>query len=73
VEIQNGASLSEADLAALVAQVASLESLSDLLKWGRGRPGLHPAVIADVVVQDEFTHDAIVPWLGGRALVFGST
>lgn len=55
-------------------QLANLESLSDVLRWGRQQPpGMHPAVITDVVVQDEFTHDAIVPWRDGRALVFGST
>jgi len=73
VKIKDHAGLGEADLAGLVAQVARLESLSDVLAWGRQRPGLHPTVITDVVVQDEYTHDAIVPWLGGRALVFGST
>jgi len=30
-------------------------------------------VIADVVLQDEFTHDAIVPLAGELTLVFGST
>jgi len=50
-----------------------LETLSDLLKWGRERDGLDPAVITDVVKQDECTQDAIVPWLGSRTLVFGST
>jgi hypothetical protein len=73
VKINDRAGLGEADLAGLAVQLARLESLSDVLAWGRQRPGLHPAVIADVVVQDEFTHDAIVPWLDGRALVFGST
>jgi hypothetical protein len=74
VKIQNGAALDSADLAALEAQVGGLESLADVLRWGRQQPsGLQPAVITDVVVQDEFTHDAIVPWRDGRTLVFGST
>jgi hypothetical protein len=74
VKIQNRAGLALADLADIEAQLANLESLSDVLRWGRQQPpGPHPAVIADVVVQDEFTHDAIVPWRDGHALVFGST
>lgn len=73
VKIVDRAGLAGADFAALAAQMDGLESLSDVLTWGRRLPGLHPAVIADVVVQDEFTHDAIVPWREGRALVFAST
>ena len=74
MKIQNRARLAPTDLAEMEAQLANLESLSDVLRWGRQQlPGLHPTVIADVVVQDEFTHDAIVPWRDGRALVFGST
>jgi hypothetical protein len=73
MDIQNRARWSPSEIAALAAELADVESLSDVLKWGRKQTGLHPAVIADVVVQDEFTHDAIVPWSGGRSLVFGST
>jgi hypothetical protein len=65
--------MSPAELQDIEVEVADLQNLSELLKWGRGRPGLQPAVITDVVKQDECTQDAIVPWLAGRALVFGST
>lgn len=59
---------------ALEVELAALESLADVIRWGRGQPAgsVSPPVITDVVVQDEFTHDAIVPWRG-RVLVFGST
>ena len=72
--IRNWAGLSPAELEALQGELASLESLSDVIRWGRSQaPGsVEPSVISDVVVQDEFTHDAIVPWRS-RALVFGST
>jgi hypothetical protein len=73
VKITNRARLSRTDLEKIEAQVAGLQSLSELLEWGRGREGFEPAVITDVVKQDECTQDAIVPWPGGRALVFGST
>lgn len=75
MNIQNRASLSPAELDALSSELGGLESLADVLRWGRGQPkgSVHPTVIADVVVQDEFTHDAVVPWRSGRALVFGST
>ena len=74
MRVQNRAGVGPADLAALEADVAGLESLSDVLRWGRRQPlVLRPEVITEVVVQDEYTHDAIVPWRDRRALVFGST
>jgi hypothetical protein len=61
-------------LKALQLEVGGLGSLSDVMRWGRKQPPgvVSPTVVADVVIQDEFTHDAVVPWRGG-ALVFGST
>jgi len=66
--------LAQAEIEALELEIGAFESLVDVLRWGRSQPPatVNPAVITDVVVQDEFTHDAIVPWRG-RALVFGST
>jgi hypothetical protein len=32
-----------------------------------------PEVVAEVIVQDEFTHDAIVPWREPLVLVYGTT
>ena len=74
MDIRDRAGLPRKDLQALEAELGGLESLADVLRWGRGCAAdlVRPAVIVDVVVQDEFTHDAIVPWRNG-ALVFGST
>ena len=56
-------------------EVSALRTLADVLAWGRANPGRVTArtVIANVVLQDEFTHDAIVPLAGELTLVFGST
>jgi hypothetical protein len=72
--VRNRAGLPPGELEALQAELEPLESLSDVIRWGRSQaPGsVLPPVITDVIVQDEFTHDAIVPWRG-RAIVFGST
>jgi len=72
--IRDRAGLPHDQLKSLEAALAGLESLSDVIRWGREQPAgvVSPAVIADVVIQDEYTHDAIVPWRDG-ALVFGST
>jgi len=32
-----------------------------------------PQVVADVIVQDEFTHDVVVPWREGLVLVYDTT
>ena len=73
--IHNRAGLTAAELAGLEAQVGGLESLADVVAWGRAQPAgsVRPPVIVDVIIQDEFTHDAIVPLRDGRTLVFGST
>jgi hypothetical protein len=72
--IRDRSGLSPAELRELELQMGKLESLADVIRWGRSQPAgvLGRAVIGDVIVQDEFTHDAIVPWRD-RALVFGST
>ena len=59
----------------LAVEVSGLRTLADVLAWGRAHPDKLTAktVIADVVLQDEFTHDAIVPLAGDLTLVFGST
>ena len=66
--------LSAGELRQLDAELSPLESLADVMRWGRRQPAgvVDGRVIADAVIQDEFTHDAVVPWRHG-ALVFGST
>ncbi len=45
--------------------------LDDIFAWGRTQsPPIHPA---DVIKQDEFTHDVLVPIPNGRWLVYGTT
>jgi len=54
-----------------LAPIAALRSLGDLLDWGRT---LSPPVTApNVVTQDEYTHDVLVPWRANLVLAFDST
>ncbi|HTM21611.1 MAG TPA: hypothetical protein VL172_13915 [Kofleriaceae bacterium] len=63
--------LPEADRAALQRMVDGHQTIGDVLAWGLAQqPAL---VIADVVVQDEYTHDVILPWRDGWHLVYDST
>ena len=55
----------------LAAVVARHQGLDDIFAWGRTQsPPVHPA---DVIKQDEFTHDVLVPLPSGRWLVYGTT
>ena len=52
-------------------QVATHEGLDQIFAWGRQQtPPIHPA---DVVKQDEFTHDVLVPFPNGRWVVYDTT
>jgi hypothetical protein len=65
------AALSPVERTQLAYTVAQHRGLDDIFAWGRSQV---PAVIpADVVKQDEFTHDVLVPIPSGRWLVYGTT
>jgi len=69
--LENRAGLPSAQLAALDAETARHETLADVVRWGLARePQL---VVAEVVVQDEYTHDVVLPYGGGRFLVYDTT
>jgi hypothetical protein len=69
--LENRASLDADALAELEAAVASHHTLEDVVRWGLAH--CPPRMIADVVVQDEFTHDVVVPCGGERFLVYDAT
>ena len=58
------------ELAARAAPATRLDTLEDILRFGFAQRPVWE--LADVVVQDEFTHDVVVPWRG-HWLVFDTT
>lgn len=58
-------------LESIEAAVSSQQTLEDVVRWGL----LHkpPLLIADVVVQDEYTHDVVLPYRSGLFLVYDTT
>lgn len=55
----------------LAHMVAEHRGLDDIFEWGRRQsPPIHPA---EVIKQDEFTHDVLVPFPKGRWVVYGTT
>jgi hypothetical protein len=64
------AALSDEQLAALAREIEPLASLADVIRWGLARRP--EAIIAAVVIQDEYSHDVVIPW-EGTYLVFDTT
>ena len=49
----------------------NLRTLGPVLEWLRVQEP--PRVVRDIVTQDEYTHDVIVPWAERLVLVFDAT
>ena len=73
-EVKNRSSLSKKDLESITVDLKEHQSLQDLLRWAERQPEgtLIPGAISELIVQDEFTHDLVVPWRN-LFLVYGTT
>jgi hypothetical protein len=71
----NHANLTPEEIARIETELSGRQNLNDVMKWALShRAGVFiPSVVADVIVQDEFTHDVIVPYRDGLTLVFDAT
>jgi hypothetical protein len=56
-------------------QVSKQQNLKDMMAWALSHPKgtFFPRIVSDVIVQDEFTHDVIVPRSDGIVLVYDTT
>jgi hypothetical protein len=71
MEIVDRVGLGAEQLARLRAELGAPATLAEVLRWGfAARP---PREVAAVVVQDEYTHDVVLPWQDGLYLVFDTT
>jgi hypothetical protein len=71
IPLSDHARLDGAEQTALEATIQGHRGLDDVFDWGRAQA---PAVVpADVIVQDEYTHDVVVPWVRGLYLVYDTT
>ena len=75
MRLLNQANLSPQTIAEIEAQLSDQENLKDVMTWALSSPSgtFIPHVVADVIVQDEFTHDVVVPWREGLVLVYDTT
>lgn len=64
MKVLNHSNLSENEFAALEKELAKQKTLGQVLTWASTKPkgDFLPQIVADVVTQDEFTHDVIVPY-----------
>ncbi len=62
-------------IAEIESELSNQENLKDVMNWALAGPtgSFIPHIVAEVVVQDEFTHDVIVPWRDGLVLVYDTT
>lgn len=71
IPVTDFANLGPAERRELARVVADHRGLDDIFAWGRQQsPPVHPA---EVIRQDEFTHDVLVPFPHGRWVVYGTT
>jgi len=71
LELTDHAGLEAGERDDLAAALAGLTTLADVIRWGLELPEM--SAVIDVVGQDEFTNDVILPWVSGRFLVFDTT
>jgi hypothetical protein len=71
MRLDDRAGLDAGEARALIGELEPLGSLHALIHWGLRRdPSL---IVADVVIQDEFTHDVVMPFRDDLFLVFDTT
>lgn len=70
----NRSNLSAEEFKPLAEELKGQTSLRDVLAWVALKPRdqVHPQIVAEVVTQDEFTHDVIIPY-GNVFLVYDTT
>jgi hypothetical protein len=71
MQLHDLATLPDRERARLQEQVDRLRSLADVLDWARSREP--PVTAPEVITQDEYTHDVLVPVSAGRYLDFDTT
>lgn len=64
MKVLNHASLPENEIAELERELANQKTLGQVLAWASAKPkgDFIPQTVAEVITQDEFTHDVVVPY-----------
>jgi hypothetical protein len=75
VQVIHYAKITPDEITRLEQEVSGQQNLGDVIRWARSYPAgkFVPTVIASVIVQDEFTHDSVVPFRYGLVSVYDTT
>lgn len=74
MRLVNHANLSADRIAEIQQTILHQENLKDLMAWAfSNSQDFCSTVVAQMVVQDEFTHDVVVPWRDELFLVYDTT
>ena len=75
MRVFNHANLSPQQLAAIADELRGQQNLNDVMRWALSDEtgAFLRSVVSDVVAQDEFSHDVVVPFRGNLVLVFDTT
>ena len=75
MRVANHANLSSDAVADIAADLSGQENLKDVMAWALSSlsEAFIPSIVSEVIVQDEFTHDVVVPWRDGLVLVYDTT
>ena len=67
--------ISELQRTQIESEVGCQQNLKDMMTWAlcQQKGTFLPQIVSDVIVQDEFTHDCIVPRSDGLVLVYDTT
>ena len=62
--VTNLTTLSEVEFHVIAAEIGGHTGLNQVLAWAatKSKTEVHPQIVSEVVTQDEFTHDVIVPY-----------
>jgi hypothetical protein len=71
IPLHDHAGLDVAERAALDVAIQSLRTLADVLAWSRVQTP--PLGVAEIVTQDEYTHDVVLASEGRPYLAFDTT
>jgi len=69
--VMANATVSSALVQALRPIVAHHQTLEQVVRFGLAHP--QPKLVGDVVVQDEYTHDVVLPYEEALVLVYDTT
>jgi hypothetical protein len=64
MKITNLANVSEDEFANLKVELAKHKTLGQVLNWAssQSKKNFLPQIVAEVITQDEYTHDVIIPY-----------